>query len=123
MKNPPSLVRLFLTHTLHFFTVAMALYFIAEVYSKVSRDSLITETMKCKYCRKSISRKVGDEACTFVFYLYLVVTVSRPRDALSAAVGKTGVKTLTTPPSVLEEYLTSGAWLVRMRIPGHYTGC
>ena len=61
-EKPPSLVRLFLTHMLHFFTVAMALYFIAEVYSKVSRDSLITETMKCKYCRKSISRKVGDEA-------------------------------------------------------------
>jgi len=54
---------LFITHTIHFLTVAAALYFIAQLYSAVSHDSIITETVKCRYCRKLISRKA--QRCAF----------------------------------------------------------
>jgi len=54
---------LFITHVIHFFAVAFALYTIAQVYSKVSHDSIITKTTRCGYCRKYISMKA--KRCAF----------------------------------------------------------
>lgn len=38
--------------------MALALYIFAQAYSKLSKDSIITKTTKCIFCRKSISEKV-----------------------------------------------------------------
>ncbi|KAA6413516.1 MAG: ion [Lasallia pustulata] len=47
----------FLDKTLNLLGVGLVLYFIANVYAWVSKDSIIHHTVKCKYCRKSISDK------------------------------------------------------------------
>ncbi len=49
----------FLDKILDFFGIGLALYTVAQVYSWASHDSIIKHTVKCKYCRKSISQKVG----------------------------------------------------------------
>ncbi|TKA53617.1 Anditomin synthesis protein L, partial [Cryomyces minteri] len=47
----------FLDNVLNFIGVGIALYAIAQVYAWVSDDSIIKHTVKCKFCRKSISEK------------------------------------------------------------------
>ncbi len=42
-----------------FFFVGLTLYVVAQMYGWVSHDSIIKRTVKCKYCRKSISEKVS----------------------------------------------------------------
>lgn len=49
----------FLDKVLNFLGVGLALYTLANVYGWVSKDSIIHQTVKCKYCRKTISDKVG----------------------------------------------------------------
>ena len=39
--------------------MGVALYVIAQFYGYISEDSIIKTTVKCKYCRKQISEKVG----------------------------------------------------------------
>jgi large conductance mechanosensitive channel len=48
----------FINKLLNFLGVGIALYGLANVYQLVSRDPIIKHTVKCKYCRKSISEKV-----------------------------------------------------------------
>jgi len=50
--------RAFVDNVLSFFAIGLALYTIAQIYSWVSHDNIIKHTVKCKYCRKSISEKV-----------------------------------------------------------------
>jgi len=45
----------FLNKLLNFAGVGLALYLIANIYGWVSRDSILKDTVKCKYCRKRIS--------------------------------------------------------------------
>ena len=49
----------FLDKIVRFFIVGLALYTIARVYGWASKDSVIKHTVKCRYCRKSISEKVS----------------------------------------------------------------
>lgn len=44
---------------LNFIGVGLALYSIALLYAWISSDSIIKETVNCKYCRKRISCKVS----------------------------------------------------------------
>jgi large conductance mechanosensitive channel len=48
-----------MTKIINFFAIALALYFIAHVYSNLTHDSIITKTAKCGYCRKAISLTVS----------------------------------------------------------------
>lgn len=50
--------RTFLNKVFNFIGIGLALYFIANVYTSVSNDAVIKNTVKCKYCRKRISEKV-----------------------------------------------------------------
>jgi len=52
----------FLSQVLNFFGIALTLYAIAQLYQWVSKDKVIKHTVKCKYCRKRISEKVGHRA-------------------------------------------------------------
>jgi len=47
----------FLDKLFNFLGVGFSLYFIAQVYGYVSKDSIIKHTVRCKYCRKYISEK------------------------------------------------------------------
>ena len=49
----------FLDTLINFFGIGIALYTIAQVYTWVSSDAIIKHTVKCKFCRKRISEKVG----------------------------------------------------------------
>lgn len=52
-------LRSFIDKVLNLLGVGLALYFVANVYAWVSHDSIIKQTVKCKYCRKSIGNKVS----------------------------------------------------------------
>lgn len=43
--------------------MGLSLYFIANVYTCVSRDAVIKNTVKCKFCRKRINEKVSGAVC------------------------------------------------------------
>lgn len=47
----------FLNQVINFLGVGVSLYMIARFYGWASKDSIIKHTVKCKYCRKSISEK------------------------------------------------------------------
>jgi len=47
----------FLNNVFNFLAIGLSLYTIALIYARVSHDSIIKQTVKCKYCRKSISPK------------------------------------------------------------------
>jgi len=47
----------FLNQVINFLGVGLSLYGIARVYGWVSQDSVIKHTVKCAYCRKSVSEK------------------------------------------------------------------
>ncbi|KAI9743873.1 MAG: hypothetical protein M1818_002607 [Claussenomyces sp. TS43310] len=47
----------FIDKVLNLIGIGLALYIIANVYTWVSKDSVIKHTVKCKYCRKRISEK------------------------------------------------------------------
>lgn len=47
----------FLNTVLNFLGVGASLYALARVYGWVSKDSIIRHTVKCKFCRKSVSEK------------------------------------------------------------------
>ena len=51
-------VRSFINNVISFFLLTVSLYIIALIYGRVSKDSIVKEQVKCKYCRKSISPKV-----------------------------------------------------------------
>ena len=53
-----TLNRIFLNKLFSFIGIGFALYIIANVYTWVSNDAIIKNTVKCKYCRKRISEKV-----------------------------------------------------------------
>jgi large conductance mechanosensitive channel len=61
---------LFISNIIRFFAVALALYLIAQGYSKVSHDSIITKTTKCGYCCKFISLKVRQSMCLVSYAKY-----------------------------------------------------
>lgn len=48
----------FIDNAISFFGIGLALYTIAQVYSWISHDNIVKHSVKCKYCRKSISEKV-----------------------------------------------------------------
>ena len=50
--------RTFINKVFSFMGIGLALYIIANVYTCVSRDAIIKNTIKCKFCRKRISEKV-----------------------------------------------------------------
>jgi len=54
---------LFVMQLIRFFAVAITLYLLAQLYSTVAKDSIITRTTKCKYCRKAISASA--KRCAF----------------------------------------------------------
>lgn len=49
--------RTFLNKVFNFLGVGLALYLVASVYEWMSTDTIIKHTVKCKYCRKTISSK------------------------------------------------------------------
>jgi large conductance mechanosensitive channel len=49
----------FLNNVFNFFAVGITLYFVAQLYTVVSKDEVIKRQIKCKYCRKYISEKVS----------------------------------------------------------------
>ena len=76
--------RKFINKIFNFFGIGISLYIIANVYTWVSNDAVIKNTVKCKFCRKRISEKV-----CFVFLMLssrgssggvLIVSVGRRRD-------------------------------------------
>ena len=50
---------LFLDKSVTFISLGLVLYGIASLYGWLSKDSIISHTVKCPYCRKSISEKVS----------------------------------------------------------------
>ena len=55
LKTP---ISVFLDKMFTFFSLGLVLYGIAQLYGFLSKDSIIKNTVKCPYCRKSISEKV-----------------------------------------------------------------
>ena len=49
----------FINKVFNFIGIGVALYTVALVYGWASSDSVIKHTVKCKFCRKRISEKVG----------------------------------------------------------------
>ena len=49
----------FINQVFNFLGIGIGLYIMARVYGWASNDSVIKNTVKCKYCRKRISEKVG----------------------------------------------------------------
>lgn len=49
----------FVNNIFNFIGIGIALYTVALVYGWASNDSVIKHTVKCKYCKKRISEKVG----------------------------------------------------------------
>ena len=87
-----SLCRLFIESVTHFFVVALALYTLAQVYSRASHESIITKTAKCKYCRKAISVKA--QRCGSLFLCQLSPLLSDGFPQHFAPAGRTAVKML-----------------------------
>lgn len=54
----------FINKVFNFIGIGVALYTVALVHGWASNDSVIKQTVKCKYCRKRISEKVR---CTLPF--------------------------------------------------------
>ena len=52
----------FINHIFTFLGIGLSLYIIANIYTWVSNDAVIKNTVKCKFCRKRISEKV----CLFI---------------------------------------------------------
>ncbi len=50
---------IFLNRIINFIGVGFSLYALAATYQHFSRDPIIKHMIKCKYCRKRISEKVG----------------------------------------------------------------
>lgn len=50
----------FLNKLVNFFGIGISLYGLAGLYQWLSNDPIIKHTVKCKYCRKSISEKVSE---------------------------------------------------------------
>ncbi|TFK56338.1 ion channel [Heliocybe sulcata] len=48
---------LFIENVMNFIGLGLVLYAIANIYSAVSKDSIIKHTVRCIYCRKEISQK------------------------------------------------------------------
>ncbi|KAL1841971.1 hypothetical protein VTJ49DRAFT_6214 [Mycothermus thermophilus] len=48
---------LFINKVVNFIGVGFSLYFLASMYQWISNDPIIKHTVKCQYCRKSISDK------------------------------------------------------------------
>lgn len=48
----------FLNRVVNFLGLGLALYGLASLYQYFSNDSIIKHTIKCRYCKKSISSKV-----------------------------------------------------------------
>ncbi|MCJ1253721.1 hypothetical protein MMC24_001533 [Lignoscripta atroalba] len=49
----------FFDKAINFLGIGMTLYATAQIYGWASNDSIIKQTVKCKYCRKRISEKVS----------------------------------------------------------------
>ena len=60
--------RTFINKVFNFLGIGISLYIIANVYTWVSNDAVIKNTVKCKFCRKRISEKV---CLCFVFLILL----------------------------------------------------
>jgi len=56
----------FLNKVFNFIGVGLALYIIANVYTWLSNDAVIKNTIKCKFCRKRISEKVSRRGHRFL---------------------------------------------------------
>ena len=56
-------LRTFINKVFNFLGIGIALYIIANVYTWVSNDAVIKNTVKCKFCRKRISEKVCYVLC------------------------------------------------------------
>ena len=67
----------FLDKIVRFFVVGLALYTIARVYGWASKDSVIKHTVKCRYCRKSISEKVCKFEHPPPFFRWLICFYTR----------------------------------------------
>ncbi|KAI1093566.1 gated mechanosensitive channel [Rostrohypoxylon terebratum] len=50
---------LFLNRVINFLGLGLALYGLASLYQYCSNDSIIKRTVKCRYCKKSISSKLA----------------------------------------------------------------
>lgn len=50
----------FLNKLVNFLGIGVALYGLAGLYQWLSHDPIIKHTVKCKYCRKSVSEKVSE---------------------------------------------------------------
>lgn len=69
----------FLNELFNLLGVGLALYAIALLYGWIAKDNIIKHTVKCKYCRKRISEKVG--APSWCVYLCAYFNMYRLADA------------------------------------------
>ena len=60
----------FINHIFSFLGIGLSLYIIANIYTWVSNDAVIKNTVKCKFCRKRISEKVCLFANTSLIVMY-----------------------------------------------------
>jgi len=59
----------FLNRLINFVGVGISLYSLALLYQCLSKDPIIKQTVKCRYCRKRISEKVCDTTLFVCFYV------------------------------------------------------
>ncbi len=48
----------FINRVVNFVAIGLALYILAVVYDIFSSDSILSQTVDCNYCKKSINEKV-----------------------------------------------------------------
>ena len=84
--------RSFVNNVIQFFVLGLSLYSIALIYTSISHDTIIKHTVKCKYCRKSISEKVS---------------VSSDQDQLP---GRSGPRLTFLPGKALRELYELARW-------------
>lgn len=66
-----------------FLGVGASLYTIALVYGKIAKTSLISETVRCTFCRKEISAKVSKRTSTSAHRLLRALSSPSAGETLS----------------------------------------
>jgi large conductance mechanosensitive channel len=54
-----TLSSMFIDSLVNFFGIGLCLYVLGSAYGWMSKDNVIKSKVKCKYCKKYISEKVG----------------------------------------------------------------
>ena len=63
-------IRTFFNKVFNFIGIGLSLYLIANIYTCLSQDTIIKNTVRCKFCRKWISEKVRPFFFLFFFFFF-----------------------------------------------------